>query len=88
MNREELIAIWERFTEKNEFMLNSDSNHVNAVADGVLENERKHSLKLCPCRLRDGTRERDLELLCPCNFKTQETWKNEGRCWCGLFVKR
>jgi len=58
------------------------------VVEGVLENEKKYGLKLCPCRLRDGTRERDLELLCPCNFKAQETWKNEGRCWCGLFVRR
>jgi len=58
------------------------------VVEGVLENEKKYGLKLCPCRLRDGTRERDLELFCPCNFKAQETWKNEGRCWCGLFVRR
>jgi ferredoxin-thioredoxin reductase catalytic subunit len=44
-------------------------------------------LRLCPCRLRDGSRERDLELLCPCNFKHHDTWRNEGRCWCGLFVR-
>ena len=32
-------------------------------------------------------RETDLELVCPCRFKRQETWKKQGRCWCGLFVK-
>ncbi|UCD06864.1 MAG: ferredoxin:thioredoxin reductase [Candidatus Aenigmatarchaeota archaeon] len=88
MNKEELRRVWERFTEKNDFMLNPDKSLVDMVIDGVLENEKKHGLMLCPCRLRDGTREKDLELICPCNFKAQSVWKDKGRCWCGLFVKR
>jgi ferredoxin-thioredoxin reductase catalytic subunit len=88
MNKEELRKVYEKFTEGNDFVLNSDNNHVDMVIDGVLANEKKFGLKLCPCRLRDGTKERDLELICPCNFKTQEVWTKEGRCWCGLFVKR
>lgn len=88
MNKEELRRAWERFTEENDFMLNPDKSLVDMVIDGVLENEKEHGLKLCPCRLRDGTKQGDLELICPCNFKIQSVWKNEGRCWCGLFVKR
>jgi len=88
MNKEELIKVWERFTEKNDFILNPEREHINGVADGVLDNEKNHGLKLCPCRLRDGSKEQDLGLLCPCNFKVQQTWSGEGRCWCGLFVKR
>jgi ferredoxin-thioredoxin reductase catalytic subunit len=88
MNKEELIKAWEIFTEENDFKLNPDSKHVEMVADGVLKNEEKFGLKLCPCRLRDGTRKRDLELICPCNFKIQKTWKEKGECWCGLFVKK
>lgn len=88
MNKEELLKVWARFSEGNDFMLNPDQSHVDMVLEGVLRNEKESGLKLCPCRLRDGTRERDLELICPCNFKTHETWQKEGRCWCGLFVKR
>jgi ferredoxin-thioredoxin reductase catalytic chain len=88
MNREKLKKAWEMFTEKNYFMLNPDDNHVDMVVKGVLENEKKFGLKLCPCRLRDGSRNTDLELICPCNFKIQEKWKNKGECWCGLFVRR
>ena len=88
MNEEEIINIWEKFCEKNEFMLNPDKGHVNLIAKGVLQNEEKHGLKLCPCRLRDGTKERDLELICPCNFKSGDAWKNKGQCWCGLFFKK
>lgn len=87
---EALRAAWQRFTEKNDFMLNPDKEHVDTIIEGVHKNEEKFGLKLCPCRLRDGTRENDLELICPCNFKTHDTWKDEkkGYCWCGLFVKR
>ena len=93
MNKEELIKVWETFTEKNDFMLNPDKKHVEVLADGVLKLEKKHGLKLCPCRLGDGSFEKKVELLCPCNFKTHEKWLNPkkgmiSRCWCGLFVKR
>ncbi|MBD3388336.1 MAG: hypothetical protein GF416_04600 [Candidatus Altiarchaeales archaeon] len=88
MNKEELLEAWKRFTEKNDFRLNPDKEHVDMILDGVLANEKEHGLKLCPCRIRDGTRERDLQLICPCNFKTHETWAEKGQCWCGLFVKR
>jgi ferredoxin-thioredoxin reductase catalytic chain len=88
MNEEEVKEIWKRFVDNNDFILNPDKKFVDMLAEGVLENEKKYGLKLCPCRLRDGTRETDLKLICPCNFKIQETWKSKGRCWCGLFIKK
>jgi ferredoxin-thioredoxin reductase catalytic subunit len=88
MDEEGLRTVWERFTEKKDFVLNPDKKHVDTIIKGVLENEKKFGLKLCPCRLRDGTREKDLELICPCNFKADDTWKNRNMCWCGLFVRR
>jgi len=88
MEKADLKKVWERFAEKNDFKLNTDNEHVEIIAMGVLQNEKKHGLKLCPCRLRNGTRERDLELICPCNFKTHDTWQKKGMCWCGLFVRK
>lgn len=88
MNGGELRRIWAAFSENNDFMLNPDSSHVDIVIDGLLENEKSCGMRLCPCRLRDGTIERDVGLLCPCNFKSHDTWRSQGRCWCGLFVKR
>ncbi len=88
MNSKELRKVWQNFTDNNDFMLNTDEEMVDMVVEGVLGNEQQYGLKLCPCRLRDETRKRDLELICPCNFKSQDVWKKEGRCWCGLFIKR
>lgn len=88
MNRKDLRRVWEDFTKENDFTLNPDRKHVDMIVEGVLENEKQYGLKLCPCRLRDGTRQRDLDLICPCNFKMHDTWKTKGMCWCGLFVKK
>ena len=88
MNKDGLKKVWMAFAEKNDFMLNPDEKHVDLIIEGLLENEKNFGLKLCPCRIRDGTRERDLELICSCNFKTHETWVTQGRCWCGLFIRR
>lgn len=88
MNKNDLIKMWEKFAERNDFKLNPDKSFVDMIADGVLQNEKKYGLKLCPCRIRDGTRERDLELICPCNFKTHPEWSEKGMCHCGLFMKK
>lgn len=88
MDKKTLRKVWEAFAENNDFKLNPDKAHVDMVAEGVLTNEKETGLKLCPCRLRDGTFETDMGLLCPCNFKAQEVWRAQNRCWCGLFVKK
>jgi len=88
MNKDHFLEVLRIYADGNDFMLNPDEAHLNSVVDGVLANKEKCGLKLCPCRIRDGSKERDLELLCPCNFKIQETWGKFGRCWCGLFVKK
>ena len=93
MGPEELREVWENFTQNNDFMVNPDKEHVDFIVKGVLGNEKKYGLKLCPCRLRDGSRNRDLELICPCNFKTHITWLKprtgmQPMCWCGLFIRR
>ena len=88
MNEEELRRIYEEFTAKNDFKLNPDKKIVDMLLKGMLLKQQKFNMKLCPCRVRDGTFEGDLAIICPCNFKTHPEWKEKGTCHCGLFVKR
>ena len=88
MNKKEFIGACEKFTEGNDFMLNPDKKRVNMLVTGVFNNEKNHGLKYCPCRLRTKDFDKDLLLICPCNFKAQKTWQEKGECWCSLFVKR
>ena len=78
------------FAEKNEFRVNPDQKKVEVLLEGIFNNERNHGLKYCPCRLISKNFEEDLKLVCPCNFRIHETYKDkeDGECWCGLFVRR
>lgn len=82
------IEKWKDLTNRNRtFKLNPKKSNVESLAKGVLNNEKRHGMKFCPCRLRTKDREQDLKLVCPCNFKIQKTWQEKGECWCSLFVK-
>lgn len=83
---EEFLGILRDWCRHNDFSLNPDVEHVTFTIEGILRNERQRGLKYCPCRVPSGDFLTDIELLCPCNFKQQETWEEQGRCWCGLFV--
>jgi len=80
----------EKFAENREFQINPDKEKVNMLIEGVFECERNYGFKYCPCRLIEKDFEKDLKLICPCNFLIHETYKDkdDGECWCGLFVKR
>jgi ferredoxin-thioredoxin reductase catalytic chain len=89
-DREKFLSAIEGFTEKNEFQVNPDKERVKMLLEGLFNNEQNHGLKYCPCRLITKDFTEDLKLVCPCNFHIHETYqdKEDGECWCGLFVKR
>ena len=87
-NIKEFKDILEKFCENNDFQFNPDKEHTDTALKGVLENEEKIGFKFCPCQIQTGDFNKDIGLLCPCNFKTQKTWQEKGECWCGLFVKK
>ncbi len=83
-----IIAAWKDFTKDRPYKLNPDDEFVRTLAKGEIENLKNHGLKYCPCRMTTGDYKADLDLICPCNFFIQQTYKEIGECWCGLFVKR
>lgn len=86
---DELMAAWNEWLTRNDkIKLWEDAESVQLLAVGEIENDKNKGLKYCPCRATTGVREKDLKLICPCNFYAQQTWKEYGECWCGLFVKR
>lgn len=80
--------VWDEWTRDKDFKLNPDKDHTDTAIQGSLQQEKAKGLKYCPCRLQYKDFDKDMELICPCNFKAQQTWKDKGMCWCGLFVRR
>jgi ferredoxin-thioredoxin reductase catalytic subunit len=90
MTRAEFRQAIKKFAEKNEFQVCPEKDKVEMLLDGVFANEQNQGLKYCPCRLSTKNFAEDLKLVCPCNFIIHETYKDKenGECWCGLFVRR
>jgi ferredoxin-thioredoxin reductase catalytic subunit len=90
MYRDHFRMAIEEFAGKNEFRVNPNTEKVNMLIDGVFNCDENHGMKYCPCRLIAKDFEEDLKLVCPCNFLIHETYKDkeDGECWCGLFVRR
>jgi len=90
MDKEAFTEAIEAFAENNEFKVNPDKEKVDLLLEGMFNNEKNHGLRYCPCRLITKERDEDLKLVCPCNFLIHETYKDKenGECWCGLFVRR
>lgn len=78
------------FAAPKEFQVNPDQERVDLLLEGMFNNQANHGLKYCPCRMIEKDFEKDLTLVCPCNFLTHDTYKDKehGECWCGLFIKR
>jgi ferredoxin-thioredoxin reductase catalytic chain len=90
IDREEFTRAITEFAALREFQVNPDRERVELLLEGMFGNEANHGLKYCPCRMIEKDFERDLGLVCPCNFLLHETYKDkaDGECWCGLFVKK
>ena len=89
-DKEKFQKAIEKFVENNEFQVNPDIEKVKMLIKGIFNNEYNHGLKYCPCRLITKESSEDLKLVCPCNFLIHETYrdKDNGECWCGLFIRR
>ncbi len=69
------------------WVINSDSEFVGQLAEGLAHNYNTHGYFLCPCRDGDGDRAADRDILCPCDYV--EADHNEyGHCLCGLFLSQ
>ncbi len=74
------------YAEEHGFRLNPDAKIVEGTIKGLLENEKKHGQRYCPCRRVTRNREEDKKIICPCIFHKKEI-ETQGHCLCQLFFK-
>lgn len=67
------------------YYLNPDAQFAKDLAEGLLMNEERYGYMLCPCRLTSGERMKDLDIICPCDYRDADITKY-GACYCALYV--
>ncbi len=88
MDKEQLLNFYKKFTEGKDFKLTENEEHLDMILTGLINNQKKHGIRSCPCKANNGSKEQLIKNACPCKFKEEEIWTKENRCWCGLFERR
>ena len=80
-----LLKRLEGEAEASGYHLNPDREFTRELVEGLLENEERYGYGACPCRLADGDRQKDLDIICPCDYRDADLdeW---GTCYCALYV--
>jgi len=88
MSSPQAKALYERLKREAEaagYYLNPDVDFVLDLMEGLLTNEERYGYWACPCRLADGEREKDLDIICPCDYRDPDLGEY-GACYCALYV--
>jgi ferredoxin-thioredoxin reductase catalytic subunit len=88
MSSQEAEALYERLKKEAEaggYLLNPDKEFVLGLMEGLLTNEKRYGYQSCPCRLAEGVRESDLDIICPCDYRDPDL-DEFGACYCALYV--
>lgn len=88
ISQEEVDALYERLDREAEaagYHLNPDVEFTKDLVRGLLVNEKRYGYWACPCRLASGEKQKDLDIICPCDYRDPDLldW---GACYCALYV--
>lgn len=71
--------------ESGGYHLNPDVEFTKALVEGLLVNIKRYGYPACPCRLATGEKDKDLDIICPCDYRDPDL-NDYGICYCGLYV--
>jgi len=67
------------------YHLNPDVAFTKDLIRGLLANEARYGYGACPCRLAAGSKDADLDIICPCDYRDPDL-SEYGSCYCALYV--
>lgn len=82
---QELYEMLRKVQEPKGYYFNIDKERVFELLDALVLNKERYGYMACPCRLASGEREKDKDIICPCEYREQDV-KEYGSCYCNLYV--
>jgi ferredoxin-thioredoxin reductase catalytic subunit len=76
-----------REAEASGYHLNPDVAFTRGLVKSLIENERRYGYQACPCRLATGNKQKDLDIICPCDYRDPDLIDYDA-CYCALYVSR
>jgi ferredoxin-thioredoxin reductase catalytic subunit len=84
----QIVALCEQLRREAEnagYHLNPDTTFAEDLIRGLLDNEKRYGYRACPCRLASGSKDEDLDIICPCDYRDPDL-DDYGSCYCALYV--
>ena len=69
---DEVQILFERLKKEAEasgYHLNPDSDFTRELLRGLMVNQKRYGYGSCPCRLSEGDKWKDLDIICPCDYR-------------------
>jgi ferredoxin-thioredoxin reductase catalytic subunit len=81
----ELYERLDREAEASGYHLNPELEFTKDLVKGLLINEKRYGYWSCPCRIAQGEKGEDLDIICPCDYRDPDL-NDHGACYCALYV--
>jgi ferredoxin-thioredoxin reductase catalytic chain len=84
-DRDALFEKLDREARESGYNLNPDPGFTLELVESLLINEGRYGYWACPCRLAEGDKTEDLDIICPCDYRDEDL-EEYGTCYCALYV--
>lgn len=84
---EELYKKLDKEARESGYHLNPDEEFTKELVKGLLTNEQRYGYWACPCRLAEGNKKEDLDIICPCDYRDPDLNEYDA-CYCALYVSK
>ena len=71
--------------EASGYNLNPEETFTKELIRGLIVNQKRYGYNSCPCRLSEGDKWKDMDIVCPCDYRDQDL-SEFGACYCALYV--
>jgi ferredoxin-thioredoxin reductase catalytic subunit len=72
MTASELYEMMKKVQEPKGYFLNKDKDWVLSILADLLVNKERYGYMSCPCRLASSSREKDADIICPCQYRPED----------------
>ena len=87
MDVQKLYEMLKKTQEEKGYFFNKDKERVFDLLEALIVNKERYGYMSCPCRLSMGEKEKDRDIICPCEYRGPDV-EDFGSCYCNLYVSK
>jgi ferredoxin-thioredoxin reductase catalytic subunit len=80
-----MLDLLKKEAEASGYNLNPEETFTKELIRGLIVNQKRYGYASCPCRLSEGDKYKDMDIICPCDYRDPDL-SEFGACYCALYV--